>query len=113
MRTIAAAILLATCVTAQAELHEKNIKVMCGSAEELNLTVEKYAESAILYAAAKADPQQITYGVYVNFKSGTSSWIAHLGPTDEYCMIGMGDQIHIPKSSPLIDAPIGTKTNYK
>ncbi len=86
---------------------------MCGTAEEFNITVGRYEETALIYANTKEDPQQINYGVFVNFKTGTSSWIAHIAPSDEYCMIGMGDRLYIPKLSPLKDLPIGTKTNFK
>jgi hypothetical protein len=114
MRALAAAILLATSITAQAELHEKTIKIVCGSAEDFSLTVKKYKETAVLYAASKQDLQQITYGIYTNFVTGSSSWVAHVGETDEYCMIGTGDQIYIPDSSPLKDAlPVGTRIIYK
>lgn len=113
MKALLAATLLATCVTAQAELHERTMKVMCGTAEDFNVTVQKYEETAVVYAASAADSSQITYGLYANFKSGTTSWVAHVGQTDEYCMIGIGDQIYTPNSSPLKDTPIGTRTIYK
>lgn len=113
MKAIIAACLLSVCTISQAELHEKTVKVMCGTAEEFNITIGKFEEAAVLYANMKDDPQQISYGVFVNFKTGTSSWVAHLMQSDEYCMVGIGDRFYIPKSSPLKDTPIGTKTKFK
>jgi hypothetical protein len=113
MKTILAAILLATTVlVATAEPRSRQIQVMCGSFEDVEITMEKYGEKLIM---ATQSPNKLTVNlVYANFETQTTSWFVHDLQTDEYCMLGVGDQIYIPDQSPLnIGTGIGTRIIYK
>jgi hypothetical protein len=46
-------------------------------------------------------------------KTGTSSWVTKLTATNEFCMIGVGTEVIIPKDSPLQDVPVGTRIIFK
>ena len=113
MKTILAAILLATiATTATAEPRSRQIKFMCGSFEDVQLTMEKYGEKLIM--ATQAPNEKTVNLVYANFETQTTSWFIHDLQTDEYCMLGVGDKIYIPDASPLNQGTgIGTKTIYK
>jgi hypothetical protein len=111
MKNILAAILLATLTTASsAEPVSRQIRLMCGSLEDLQVTMEKYGEKLIL--ASLAPNKKTVNMIYVNFETQTSSWFIHDLETDQYCMSGVGDKLHIPDDSP-IESGTGTKTIYK
>lgn len=111
MKTLLAAILLATIASAaNAEPMSRKLQVMCGSFEDVQVTIEKYGEQLVVASIA---PNKTTVNmVYINFETQTSSWFIHDLETDQYCMAGVGDNIHIPKDSP-INTGVGTKTLYK
>ena len=99
MRHFFALLLLSICLVAQAEPRSRQIQLMCGSEEEALLTVEQYGEKLI---TATLSPNKRTVNLlYINFETQTSSWFIHDLQTDEYCMMGVGNQIYIPKESPL------------
>jgi hypothetical protein len=81
---------------------------MCGSYEELKMTVEKYGENLIMVSLSP--DQRVENYLYVNFQTSTSSWIIHDRNTDDFCMMGVGELLYIPDDSPLKNAPIGEKT---
>jgi hypothetical protein len=113
MKTILAAILLATTVlAATAEPRSRQIQAMCGSFEDVEITMEKYGEKLVM---ATQSPNKLTVNlVYANFETRTTSWFIHDLQTDEYCMLGVGEQIFIPEHSPLNNSTgIGTKIIYK
>ena len=112
MKNIIAAILLATLATAAtAETRSRQIRFMCGSFEDVKATMEKYGEHLVIGSTA---PNQETANlVFVNFETKTSSWFIHSFDTDEYCMIGVGNELIIPDDSPIKNTPIGTRTNFK
>jgi hypothetical protein len=113
MKTILAAILLVTIASvATAEPRSRQIKFMCGSFEDVEVTMEKYGEKLIM---ASQSPNERTVNlVYANFETQTTSWFIHDLGTDEYCMMGVGDKIYIPDGSPLKQGTgLGTKTNFK
>ncbi len=113
MKTILAAILLATiATTATAEPRSRQIKLMCGSFEDVQATMEKYGEKLIM--ATQAPNEETVNLVYANFETETTSWFVHDLNTDEYCMAGVGKRIYIPDESPLKQgAAIGTRIIYK
>lgn len=113
MKTIIAAILLATtALAATAEPRSRQLQVMCGSFEDVQLTMEKYGEKLVM--ATQAPNEQTVNLVYANFETETTSWFVHDLNTDEYCMMGIGKRIYIPDSSPLKQgAAIGTRIIYK
>ena len=111
MNKLLAAILLATSISASAELHERTVKVTCGSANDFIMTLEKYQERPVLFSMTKGQP--VSYSLWANLEKGTTSWLTHLIGTDEYCMMGVGDEIQIPENSILKDSPIGTRVKYK
>ncbi len=113
MKNVLAAILLAiTASAANAEPHTRQVRFMCASFEELEMTVEKYEETLVV--ATKAPNGRTVNMLYMNFETQTSSWIIHNLETDEYCMIGVGDAIHIPENSPIKQGTgVGTKVLYK
>lgn len=113
MKNTLAAILLATAVTAvNAEPGARQIRLMCGSIEDVQLTMEKYGETLVV--ASLAPDKKTMNLLYVNFETQTSSWFLRNIDSDEYCMAGVGDHLHIPKDSPLNSGTgIGSKTIYK
>ena len=110
MKTFVAAILLATVVTAQA-VNNKDMKVVCGSQEEMAATLEVYQEVPYLVGVNKESG--MLFSLWVNMKTGTSSWIAKLVATNEFCMIGVGTEVIVPKDSPLQEVPVGTRIIFK
>ena len=74
-------------------------------------TMEKYGEYLVIGSIA---PNKKTANLlFVNFETQTTSWFIHDIQADEYCMIGVGDELIIPDDSPLKDTPLGTKTIFK
>ena len=113
MKNYFLAILLATLTTVTlAEPRARQIRFMCGSLEDVEVTMEKYGEKLVM---ASMSPNKETMNLlFVNFETQTSSWFLRDLQTDEYCMMGVGDNIHIPKESPLnLGTGIGAKTLYK
>jgi hypothetical protein len=111
MNKLLAAILLVTTLLVYAEPHQRSIKVVCASKEEVKATVEKYGEEPIYVGLNKEN--SVVTSLWANLKTGTSSWITQVLATGEWCMIAVGTEQFIPEDSPLKDAPIGTKTKYK
>lgn len=113
MKTTLAAILLATIVSAaSAEPQSRTVRMMCGSLEEVEMTMEKYGEKQVI--ATLAPNEESVNLLYVNFETQTSSWFIHDLRTDEWCMAGVGKAIHIPEDSPIKKGTgIGTRINYK
>jgi len=108
MKKLLAAILLTTLATTQAEPRSRQVKFICGSLEELEMTIEKYGEKMVIATQA---PNELTVNMlYVNFETQTSSWILHDLQTNEYCMVGVGKATFMPDDSPLKDVPIGQRT---
>ena len=110
MKTFMAATLLATSFAAQA-VTERNMKVVCGSQEEMAATLEVYQE--IPYIGGVNKESGVFLSLWVNMKTGTSSWVTKLMATNEYCMIGVGTEVIVPKESPLQDVPVGTRIIFK
>ena len=113
MNKILAAILLVTlAATVQAAPRPRQIQMMCGSYEDMEVTVEKYGEELIMATQA---PNELTVNlVYANFETETTSWFIHDLQTDEYCMVGVGKRIFIPDNSVLKKGMgIGTRITYK
>lgn len=113
MNKLLAAILLATtALVAHAESRVRRIEVMCGSIEDVQKTMEKYNEKLVMMSLA---PNQQTVNlVFANFETQTTSWFVQDLESNEYCMIGIGNGIIIPKESPLSKSiGIGTKINLK
>lgn len=112
MKKLLAAILLATLSSATtAEPRSRQIRMICGSFEEAEITTQRYGETLIM--ATQSPNEQTVNLVYVNFETQTTSWFIHDLQTDEYCMMGVGNKLYIPENSPLQAAPIGTRTTYK
>ena len=113
MNKILAAILLATiALVATAEPRSRQLQLMCGSFEDVEVTMEKYGEKLIM--ATQAPNEQTVNLVYANFETETTSWFVHDLTTDEYCIVGVGKRIYIPDNSPLKQGiGIGTRIQYK
>lgn len=113
MYKISAAILLATLtISAHAEPRPRKIQMMCGSFEDVEVTMERYGEKLVM--ATQAPNEQTVNLVYANFETETTSWFIHDLNTGEYCMVGVGKRIHIPDESPLQKGiGIGTRIIYK
>ena len=110
MKTFVAAILLATVVNSQA-VTNRDMKVVCGTQEEMAATLEVYQELPYILGINKESG--VVLSLWVNMKTGTTSWITKLVATNEYCMIGVGTEVVIPKDSPLQDVPVGTRIIFK
>jgi hypothetical protein len=113
MNKILAAILLAiVALAATAEPRPRQIQLMCGSFEDVEVTMERYGEKLIM--ATQAPNEQTVNLVYANFETQTTSWFVHDLNTDEYCMVGVGKRIYIPDDSVLKQGiGIGTRILYK
>lgn len=113
MNKLLAAILLAIIASAAtAEPHSRQIRFMCGSFEDVEMTMQKYGEKLVV--ATQAPNEETVNLLYANFETQTTSWFIHDLRTDEYCMMGVGKAIYIPEESPLQKGTgIGTKINYK
>jgi hypothetical protein len=113
MKNLLAAILLATtALAATAEPRSRQIRFMCGSFEDVEITMEKYGEKLVM--ATQSPNQQTVNLVYANFETQTTSWFIHDLQTDEYCMLGVGDKIYIPDDSALNKGTgTGIRTSYK
>jgi hypothetical protein len=113
MNKLFVSILLITLTSiAAAEPRSRKIQSMCGSFEDVQLTMEKYGEKLVI---ATQSPNEKTVNLlYANFETQTTSWFIHDLQTDEYCMLGVGDKIYIPDTSPLnTGTGIGKKIIYK
>ena len=110
MKTFVAAILLATVVNAPA-VTNKDMKVVCGTQEEMAATLEVYQEVPYILGVNKESG--VVLSLWVNMKTGTTSWVIKLVATNEYCMMGVGTQVVIPEDSPLQDVPVGTRVIFK
>lgn len=112
MDKILAAILLATVASAAtAEPRPRKIQMMCGSFEDVEVTMERYGEKLIM--ATQSPNEQTVNLVYANFETETTSWFVHDLQIDEYCMVGVGKRIYIPDDSVLKKGiGIGLKTAY-
>jgi hypothetical protein len=113
MKTILAAILLATIASAAtAETRSRQLQITCGSFEDVQVTMEKYGEKMII--ATQSPDEKTVNLVYANFETETTSWFVHDLNTDEYCMVGVGKRIYIPDDSVLKKGiGIGTRIQYK
>ena len=105
-----AAILLATVATTQA-VTERDVKVICGTQEEMAVTLEVYQEIPYLVGVNKESGTMLS--LWVNMKTGTSSWVTKIMATNEFCMMGVGTEVIVPKGSPLQDVPVGTRVIFK
>jgi hypothetical protein len=110
MKTFMAAILLATVATTQA-VTERNMKVICGTQEEMAATLEVYQEIPYLVGVNKESGTMLS--LWVNMKTGTSSWVTKIMATNEFCMMGVGTEVIVPKESPLQEVPVGTRVIFK
>jgi hypothetical protein len=110
MKQLFAILLLLTATTVTAEPRTRTIRFMCGSFEDVQATMDKYGEKLII--ASLAPNKETVNMLWVNLETQTSSWFVHDLKTNEYCMMGVGDNLLIPKESPL-NSELGTKTTYK
>jgi hypothetical protein len=113
MKTLLAAILLVTIASATtAEPISRQIRMMCGSFEDVEITMQKYNEKMVI--ATQAPDERTVNILYVNFETQTSSWFIHDLTTDEYCMAGVGNATYIPEDGALKQGTaIGTRIIYK
>jgi hypothetical protein len=113
MNKFLAAILLAiTASAATADPRPRQIRMMCGSFEDAEITTQRYGEKLIM--ATQSPNEQVVNLLYANFETETTSWFIHDLQTDEYCMMGVGKRIYIPDSSPLNNKTgVGIRVQYK
>jgi hypothetical protein len=111
MNKLLAAILLITTALVYAEPHQRSITVVCASKEEVKATVEKYGEEPIYVGINKEN--SVVTSLWVNLKTGTSSWVTQVLATGEWCMIAVGTEQFIPEDSPLKDSQIVTRIPHK
>jgi hypothetical protein len=109
---LAAILLVTTALVATAEPRSRQIRFMCGTFEDVEITMEKYGEKLVM--ATQSPNEQTVNLVYANFETQTTSWFIHDLQTDEYCMLGVGKAIYIPNDSPIKQGTgIGTRIIYK
>jgi hypothetical protein len=111
-KMLAAILLVTTALAATAEPRTRQLRMMCGSFDEAEITTQRYGEKLIM--ATQSPNEQTVNLVYVNFDTQTTSWFIHDLQTDEYCMMGVGNKLYIPDDSPLNkEITFGTKIIYK
>ena len=94
------AILMFLSIAAHAEIHEKTITVNCGDEKEFKLLVQAFKETPIVMATDEED--NVVLMVWANKETKTSTWIAYLPGTKEYCTVGSGTALSLPKRSQSI-----------
>lgn len=110
-KILTAIILTIMASAATADPRPRQIRMMCGSFEDAEITTQRYGEKLIM--ATQSPNEQTVNLVYANFETQTTSWFIHDLQTDEYCMMGVGKAIYIPDDSPLNKAAIGIRIQYK
>ena len=102
MKTLLLSLLLLVSVHATAAVTTRDMKIMCGSDAELQLTLKNYKEMPVIFSY-NTNANYI-YSLFVNFETETSTWVVKLAEENTYCVLGVGDKIDIPnlgKSSSL------------
>ena len=102
MKTLLLLLLLAVSISANSAVTTREMKVMCGSDAELQLTLKNYKEMPVIFSY-NTDANYI-YSLFVNFETETSTWVVKLSEENTYCVLGVGNKIDIPnlgKSSNL------------
>ena len=109
MKKFVAAILLATsALAAHAEPELRSLSTVCGSREDMLNTLNNYKEAPIMASMNKEAGMMLW--LFVNLETGTSSWVAQVIKTHEWCMLGVGTEVILPPNSPL---STGTKIIFK
>ena len=102
MKTLLILLLLAVSTSVSATVTTREMKIMCGSDAELQLTLKNYKEMPVIFSY-NTDANYI-YSLFVNFETETSTWVVKLSEENTYCVLGVGDKIDVPnlgKSSSL------------
>ena len=102
MKTLLILLLLAVSTSVSATVTTREMKIMCGSDAELQLTLKNYKEMPVIFSY-NTDANYI-YSLFVNFETETSTWVVKLSEENTYCVLGVGNKIDIPnlgKSSNL------------
>ena len=102
MKTLLLLLLIAVSTSVNATVTTRDMKVMCGSDAELQLTLKTYQELPVFFSYNT--DQNYIYSLFVNFETETSTWIVKLAEENTYCVLGVGTKIDIPnlgKSSSL------------
>ena len=102
MKNLLLLLLLAFSITANAAVTTREMKVMCGTDAELQLTLKNYKEMPVIFSY-NTNANYI-YSLFVNFETETSTWVVKLSEENTYCVLGVGDKIDVPnlgKSSSL------------
>jgi len=97
------AILMFLTLTAHAEVHEKTVTVRCANEKEFKMMIDAYKESPVIMATNQEDG--VILLVWANKETETSTWMAHVPATGEYCTFGAGTTLSLPR--------IGKTTKYQ
>jgi hypothetical protein len=95
------ALLMFLSIAAHAEIHEKTVTVKCGDEKEFRSLVQAFKETPVVMA--KNEEDNVVLIVWANRETKTSTWIAHLPATGEYCTFGAGSTLSIPKTSQSVN----------
>ena len=95
------AILMFLSIAAHAEIHEKTVTVKCGDEKEFRSLVQTFKETPVIMATNEVD--NVVLIVWANKETKTSTWIAHLPLTGEYCTFGAGSTLSIPKAAQIVN----------
>ena len=108
MNKLLASFLLLTSMLAHAEPEMRSLTTVCGSREEMLNTLKNYHEEPIMASMNKEAGMMLW--LFANMETGTSSWVAQVIKTNEWCMMGIGTEVILPPNSPL---STGTKIIFK
>jgi hypothetical protein len=95
------AILMFLSIVAHAEIREKTITVKCGDKKEFRSMIRAFKETPVVMATN--EPDNVILIVWANKETQTSTWIAHLPSTGEYCTFGSGLTLRLPKTSQMVN----------
>ena len=108
MNKLLASILLIASVIAHAEPELRSLSTVCGSQDDMLNTLKNYKEIPIMASINKEAGMMLW--LFANMETGTSSWVAQVLKTNEWCMMGIGTDVILPPNSPL---STGTKIIFK
>ena len=95
------AILMFLSISAHAEIHEKTVTVKCGDEKAFKSLMQTFKEKPLVMATN--EPDNVILIVWANKETQTSTWIAHLPSTGEYCTFGSGLTLRLPKTSQMVN----------
>lgn len=90
MKTLFLALLL-TSSFAHATVQQRTLQLLCGTQADLSQTLQKYNEQPVIVATNSS----MSYSVWANVETQTSTWILKTPEPDLYCVMGVGQTLQV------------------